>query len=202
MVQQRLVDNPRFQDSLLPREATRLGACLCRALAPLFHAHSNGAEIVNAETGGNNDIWEDMRYRLTGIFETALRLKVVTVMAECIGEFVIYPLSTSHIRESMAATLSQNSSSSDDQLPSSENGLWKHASIKLYAREASQPRDLSADALVLTMNFVSQMKEKCRTCLHSKDIILPEGRSLQPYQSNVMPRVMTRELLTLVQHWK
>lgn len=81
--------------SRIPREAEELAISLSKALCPLFSWSKISSSRTNFETRGEGeDVCEIRRYRFSGIFEEALRLKAKTILTEHQYEFILHPAGT------------------------------------------------------------------------------------------------------------
>lgn len=137
-----------MQHTIIPTKATRYAARLSAALAVLFSPSQGQNTDSSFHTWGQSlEVCKNRQYRLTAIFEAALRLKASTVTAEQVFEFLVYPPGTSQ-------TLDIESSAGVG------GASWIHASMHTYARSHAGHRGELSGALIQTKNFVSKNIEQ------------------------------------------
>ncbi|KAL2068409.1 hypothetical protein VTL71DRAFT_16507 [Oculimacula yallundae] len=162
-----LIDSSEFRKITVPRRADELASRLSKALAPLFPRSTDVESNANFE-GWNEeqDVCEDRRYRMKGLFEAALRLKAATIMTDERYEFVVHAPGSS-ITESGTRT-------APDLESQDESGYWLQASIYTYCGEPGDPADPLVDALVQSDNFISNRnnKEERKHCLAEKHLAI------------------------------
>jgi len=146
--------------------AANLADRFSRALEPLFT--KNVSESPFASWGENHETSEDRRFRLTGIFAAALRLKAATISTSSRYEFILYPLGTPHVKNT-SANVPRDVSHCREFNDPAQSKSWQYASLHAYTAVASLPRDNFADALVSPKNFISKtVEERARFSKYNK----------------------------------
>ncbi|CZR65059.1 uncharacterized protein PAC_14959 [Phialocephala subalpina] len=179
-----LINGEHFQQKIIPKKAEDLAVRLSRALAPFFAADVNGTEQEGFETWGEAKIvWEDRKFRMTEIFEGALRLKAATVTTDQVFDFVVNMPGSIERNAAADCQIRSNGSMPPSNMRTHDE-FYELASFHIYPGKASAPRDLMADALVQSRNFVDKAiftrsdKPLYTKCVHIQNldcVLSPEG---------------------------
>ncbi|KAF8853664.1 hypothetical protein BDZ45DRAFT_748297 [Acephala macrosclerotiorum] len=152
----KLINEDHFQQKIVPKKAEDLAVRLSRALAPFFPADVNGTQQEGFETWGEAKIvWADRRFRMTEIFEGALRLKAATITTDQIFDFVVNMPGSTKRNPAMDFQVANTGSMPMTNIQAQDD-FYELASFHIHPGKASVPRDLMADALVQSRNFIDK----------------------------------------------
>jgi hypothetical protein len=162
----RLIKTPDFELEIQKR-ASRLASRLSIALAPLFGVpnYSPGT----SDSPHNNEVPstqedEDQLIRFSTLFESALTLKTATITTSDEYRFVINAPATSDDNESVHPPLPESNFL--------HNRTVKAATLEIFPRSVSSPRDQIFDATAQALNFIAGSTTKVPS--YSKDMLLPK----------------------------
>lgn len=158
--------------------AAKLASRLSRALAPLFARCP--CENADFDTWGQeHKVSESRRFRLNGIFETALKLKAQTVVTDYDYRFMCFAPGTPY-SDSVPGTITTDGSATPLRSDKSKcPSFWLHASFHAYRSDGAGPRNPSADALVRQRNFLAREKpHREDLLLHTKLIVMRKRESV------------------------
>ncbi|CZR65047.1 uncharacterized protein PAC_14947 [Phialocephala subalpina] len=162
-----LIEGDNFVDTVLPRKAESLADQLSMALAPLFVQSAD--TLVDgkfASWGQDDNTCKTRRECFKQIFETALKLKVATVLTDEQYEFVLCPIGKLY----QGSDTNRNDQSTNARGPNNEQKDWMHASLLIYTSQSSLPRDKVQSALVQPRNFFLTKERGDRQPFHTQNL--------------------------------
>lgn len=181
-----LIETPDFQENSIPRNAKDAASRFSKTLAPLFpgFGNLNDEENIVFETWGEDQsVCKNRRYRFTGIFEAAYRLKATTVMTDMQYEFVVYPPGTRNPQENANPSPREQAIHNNQTRHNADLDLSLLAMMNVYSD--AHREDLVDSALLHSTNFVtkSQSQRMESTTYKHNLIVANAGQSLVDIQA-------------------
>lgn len=176
-----LIEAPSFQSRTIPKSALEIAIRFSRAVAPLFPKAGSSETNALFETWGEDEaVVKNRRYRLVGIFESALRLKVSTVLTDMQYEFEIVPLGS---KQSGQLSLEKPNPEAPDQ---TQNLKDTEATMlaRMHVYDDVYRSDQIDSALLHTKNFVVKKKSDRKASSKLTNELIVAGIGSAPATSN------------------
>lgn len=169
-----IIETPNFQDNIIPRNAKNAASRLSKTLAPLFPGSGNASDednIVFETWGEDQNVCNNRRYRFTGIFEAAYRLKATTVMTDMQYEFMIYPPGTRNPQENATSSPRKQVVHSDQTRNNTFGDSSLLATMDVYNDVYRE--DHVDSALLHSMNFIKRpQNQRIESMIYKHNLIV------------------------------